>query len=249
MRSRKASRQIKRNIKGLLPAEKRESTGSGLNTLLHISAALVAILLPLSLVALAAGIVFRLPDLMAFEIEQSGVLKELALETTGEAVAEEITNFITHKSDALELTTVIARKDVPVFSFMDEVNLTKIRDLLDRVLYPSAFAFALSIILFIVTRLADRRRYLKYALRTSIVIYICCAAFTMALALFRPLRDAVFAWQPGLEFKTTDVLPQFYGGLYPLLSAGMACLISFIIYIALYGLMMRFTKEKETMFK
>ena len=248
MKSRKTARQINYNIKGVFAAEKRSGPGADFGALFHVFAAFIAILLPLSLLALGACIAFRIPDLMSFEIERGGVLKELGLDTTGEAVAAEISDFLNHKTDSLELTTVIARQDVPVFSFLDVVNLSKIRSLLDKSLYPSIFGFGLSIILFVVTRLAERRRYLKYALRASIVFFVCGVCFSLALALFWPLREAVFSRQPGVEFGGGEILLRFFGGFYPLLSAGMACLISFLVYIALYGILNKFTTEEEKMF-
>ena len=246
--SNKTNRQIKRNIKSYLDRQRHESSGAALDAVFHILAALVAILLPISLVALASDIVFRVPDLMAFELDRSGILQETGLDLTPDAVADEISEYLRHKKDVLDLTTQIARKDVPVFSFMDEVNLGRIRALLDKALYPAAGALALSVVLFMIVRLADKRRYLRYAMRVSVFLYICTLCFTVALAFFAPLRERVFAWQPGLEFSETDLLPRLFGGLYPILSAGMACLISFIIYITLYSVMIRFTKEKEKIF-
>ena len=248
MRSRKTERQIRRNIRGVFAAEKAAGPGADFGALFHVFAVLVAVLLPLSLTALGAEIAFRVPDLMAFEIERGGVLKELGLETTGEAVAEEIAGFLNYKSEKLELSTKTGRVDVPVFSVLDETNLGKIRSLLDRALFPSAGAFGLSILLFIVTRLGGRRRYLRYALRASVVFFVCGSAFSLALALFWPLREAVFSRQPGIEYGGEGVLLRFYGGLYPLFAAVMACLISFLIYIALYGILKRFTKEADKMF-
>ena len=249
MRSRKAARQIRRNIKGDLAEREGERPDTGADALFHILAALIAVLLPVSLVALAAGAVFRVPDFIAFEADRSGVIQELGLDTTPDVVAGEIADYLRHRKDSLDLTTVVARKDAPVFSFMDEVNLGRIRALLDKSLYPSVGAFALSLALFAATRLAGRRRYLKYALRASAFFYICAAAFTLALALHPPFRAAVFARQPGVTFAEDEVLPKLFGGLYPLISAGMVCLISFIIYIALYSVLKRFTVEKETMFR
>ena len=211
-------------------------------------AAFVAILLPLSLVALAGNIVFRVPDLMAFEISRSSVLAELGLDIRPDAVADEIADFINHNKEELTLTTRIARNEAPVFSFMDEVNLGRIRVLLDRSLYPAIGAMALSIALFAFVRAMGRRRYLRYAMRASAVFYICAIGATLTLALYQPLREAVFAWQPGLEFIDGDILPQLLGGLYPIISAGAVCLISFIIYITLYSVSRRFTAEKERMF-
>ena len=248
MKSRKTARQINKNIKGVFADEKRERAAADFSSLFHIFAALVAVLLPLSLLALGAEIAFRVPALMAFEIERGGVLTELSLNTTGEAVANEITDFLNHSAGSIELTTVIGREAVPVFSAADETNLGKIRGLLDKGLYPSAAAFVLSIALFVLTRLGGRRRYLKTALRASVLFYIFGAAFTIALALFWPLREAVFSRQPGIEFGGDGVLLRFYGGLYPLFAAGMACLISFVVYIAVYGILKRFTKEVEKMF-
>ena len=251
MKSYRTNQQIRRNIKSEFSARKESPAAAAANAdpVFHVFAALVAILLPLALVALAAGIVFRMPDFLAFEIDRNGILVEQGLDTTPNEIANEITDYLRHRKDGLDLTTVIARKDVPVFSFMDEVNLSKVRDLLDKALYPSIIAFVLSIVLFLVTRLAERRRYLKYALRTSIVIYICAVCVVLAIALYYPFRDIVFAWQPGVVFSAGDLLPQLYGGFYPLLSAGMVSLISFIIYIALYSIMIRFTVEKETLFR
>ena len=249
MKSHRIQRQIKRNIRGDLSVQKKGNHAANADPLFHILAALVAIILPVSLIALAVGIVFRMPDFLAFEIDRSSILQELGLDTTPEEVANEISDYLRNKKDKLDLTTVVARKDAPVFSFMDEVNLSKIRDLLNKTLYPSIAAFVLSIILFVLTRLADRRRYLKYALRTSIVIYVCSVCVVLLIALYSPFREIVFAWQPGIEFTAGELLPQFYGGLYPLLSGGMVCLISLIIYIALYSIFIRFTVEKETLFR
>ena len=248
-RSHKANRQIKRNITGYLDKRKPESDGAAADVILHILAALVSILLPISLVALAAGIVFRVPDLMAFEIDRSGVLQEAGLDLAPDAAAAEISDYLRHKKDALDLTTQIAQKDVPVFSFMDEVNLDRIRALLDKAFYPSIGAFALSVVLFVIVRAAKRTRYLKYAMRASAILFICTLCFTLALALYVPLREMVFSWQPGVEFSETDLLPRLFGGLYPILSGGMTCLISLIIYITLYSVSRRFTVEKETMFR
>jgi len=249
MRSRRAARQIRRNIRGDLDEKKARRPGTGADALFHLLAALIAVLLPLSLVALAAGAVFRAPDFIAFEADRNGALRELGLDTTPEEVAGEIADYIRHKKDSLDLTTVIARKDVPVFSFVDEANLDRIRGLLDKSLYPAIGALALSFAFFAAARLAERRRYLRYALRASAPIYVCAVAFTLALALSQPFRAAVFARQPGLTFAEGDVLPRLFGGLYPLISASMVCLISFIIYIALYSVLIRFTVEKETMFR
>ena len=246
--SNKTNRQIKRNITGYLDRRKQENNRGAFDAVFHILAALVAVLLPLSLVALSAGVVFRVPDLMAFEIDRNGVLQEFGLDLAPDAVADEISGYLRHKKDVLELTTQVARKDVPVFSFMDEVNLSRIRALLDKSLYPAAGAFVLSVALFIAVRLAGRRRYLGYAVRVSVFLYICALCFTLALALYAPVREKVFAWQPGVEFSETDLLPHLFGGLFPILSAGMTCLLSFIIYITLYSIMIRFTKEKEKMF-
>ena len=250
MKSSRAKREIRRNIKGDLSEKKRKNrTEANADSLFHIFAALVAVLLPISLIALAAGIVLRMPDLMAFEIDRSNILHEIGLKTTPEEVANEISDYLRHRKDVLDLTTVIARKDVPVFSFMDEVNLNRIRSLLDKTLYPSIGALAFSLALFLITWLADRKRYLKYAMRTSIVIYICAVIVTLTLALYQPFRSAVFSWQPGVEFSAGEMLPLFYGGLYPLLCVAMVCLSSFIIYMALHSLLARSTIEKETLFK
>ena len=249
MKSRRTNRQIRRNIRSDLFSQNRESSIANADPVFHVLAALVAVLLPISLIALAAGIVFRMPDFMAFEIDRSSILQELGLKTTPNEVANEISDYLRHKKEQLDLTTEISRKDVPVFSFMDEVNLSKIRDLLDKTLYPSILAFILSLIFFVMTRLAERRRYLKYAMRTSVVIYFCSIFVVLMLALYPPFREVVFAWQPGVEFVAGELLPQFYGGFYPLLCAGMVCLASFIIYLVMYSVLIRFTVEKETMFK
>ena len=249
MKSRRTSREIKRNIKSDLTKKKKESHFvANADPIFHVLAALVAVMLPISLVALAAGVVLRMPDFMTFEIDRSSILQELGLETTPEEVANEISGYLRHEKDVLELTTVVARKDVPVFSFMDEVNLSKVRDLLDKTLYPSIGAFALSLALFVVTWLAGRRRYLKYAMHSSIIIYIGLVCVTLILALYPPFRQTVLTWQPGVEFTPGELLPLFYGGFYPLLCAGMVCLGSFIVYVALYSILIRFTEEKETLF-
>lgn len=227
----------------------RGASGAVADVVLCACASLIAVLLPLSLMALAAAAVFRIPDLMAFEIDRSGTLPALGLDTQASAVSKEIADFLTHKIDTLTLATEIAHKDVPVFTFMDEVNLDKTRDLLDKALYPSAGAFALSVLLFAVCRIAERRRFLKHAMGASAVVYICAACFAFALALSVPFRGTVLEWQPGLAHMDGDVLPQLLGGLYPALAAGAVCLISFIAYIVLYSLSRRFTQEKETMFR
>ena len=247
-RSSRANRQIRRNITGWLDKGRPESTGAAADAVLHVLAALVAVLLPLSLVALAAGMVFRAPDLMAFEIDRSGVLQEAGLQLAPEEVAAEVSDYLRHKKETLELTTQVARQDVPVFSFMDEVNLDRIRALLDKALYPSVGGLAFAVILFAVVRVAKRMRYLKYAMRASAALYACAVCFTMALALCAPLREMVFSRQPGVEFADGELLPRLFGGLYPILSGSMTCLISFIIYITLYSVSRRFTVEKETIF-
>ena len=247
-RSHRANRQIKRNITGYLGSGKPDSAGA-VAALFHILAALIAILLPLSLMTLAAGIVLRVPDLMSFEIDRSGVLQEFGVDATPDEVADEISGYLRHKKDSLELTTQVAHKDVPVFSFMDEVNLDRIRALLDKALYPSIGALALSAALFAIALLAGRRRHLTRAMRASAAIYACAACFTLALALHPPLREAVFSWQPGVDFSGGGLLPRLFGGLYPILSAGMSCLVSFIIYITLYSVARRLAAEKETMFR
>jgi len=239
-RSNKANRQIKRNIKGLLDPQKPESNYAPADAAFHILAAFMAVLLPLSLVAIAANIVFRVPDLIALEVDRSGVLEELGIESSPDSVADEITGFINHKEDEAA---------IQAFTKNDETNLEKIRALLDKSLYPSMVFFALSIVLFVLVRAMGRRRYLRVALNTSAVLYICAVCFTIALALLTPFREAVFAWQPGIEFAEGDALPYLLGGLYPILSAGAICLISFIIYIGLYTFLKRFTVEEEKMFK
>ena len=247
--SHKTNRQIKRNITDWkAEPRKPENPGSPADALFHILAALVAALLPLSLFTVSAGIVFRMPDLMAFEIDRSGVLMELGLETTPTEIANEISGYLRHEKDGLDLTVEIARTEVPVFSFMDEVNLEKIRALLDKVFFPSIFALALSGVLFVVCRLAKRMRYLKHAMRASAVLFICILCLVLALSLLPPFREMVFAWQPGVRFSYGELLPHLFGGLYPIISGGMTCLISFIIYITLYSVSKRFTIEKETMF-
>jgi len=68
-RSSKASRQIKRNITGLMERQKPERPGTAADAAFHVMAAFVAVLLPLSLVAVSGNIAFRLLDLIAFEEE------------------------------------------------------------------------------------------------------------------------------------------------------------------------------------
>jgi len=239
-RSSRTNRQIKRNINGLLSRQKKESVYAPADAAFHVLAAFVAILLPLSLVALAGNAILRVPDLMAFEADRSGVPAELGIEGTPSAVAEEITGFINHKND---------EPDIPALSGADKVNLIKIRALLDKSLFPSLLSFTVSIALFVFVRAMGRRRYLRVALNTSLALFACAVCFTLALALIPPFRDAVFAWQPGIGFEEGDVLPRLFGGLYPIFSAGAICLISFIIYITLYSFLKRFTVEEEKMFK
>lgn len=200
--------------------------------------------------ALAGSAVFRVPDLMAFEMDRSGALQELGINLSSDVVSNEIAAYLTHENENLMLTMEVAnKKDTPIFSFMDEVNLDRIRGLLDKTLYPSVGAFVLSMLFFVLVRLAGRPRYLRYALRISIVFYICAICFVAVLGLYAPFREMVFAWQPGLDSAEEGVLLRLYGGLYPVLSAGAICLISFVIYIVFYSVLRRFTVEKETMFR
>jgi len=245
----KVDRQIKRNTKSVLSERKAsENPWAAVGVFLNFFSVLFSILLPLSLVALAACVVLRIPDFIEFETDRSGVLQELSIETTPGEIAGEVADFLWHRTEALSLTTEINRQDVPVFSFMDEVNLSRIRDFLDEISYPFIGAFVLAMIFFVICRLAERRRSLKYAMRASIIIYICTVCFVLTLALYTPFRDTVTAWQPGLEFTEGEILPRLLGGFYPFLSGGAICLISFIIYIALYSILIRFTVEKENLF-
>ncbi|MCL2112179.1 MAG: hypothetical protein FWH32_08080 [Clostridiales bacterium] len=205
MKSRKTDREISRNIPSVIAgglssrslATPRHSATA--DVIFHIFAVLIAILLPLSLIVLAAGITFRMPELATFAINMSDTLAELSLDAA-----------------------------------MDEIDQSAIKNMFDSIFYPSIIGLALSLAFAVAVRLSGRPRLLKHALRASAFIYIAAAVFTFAMALYPPLREAAFA--------PSD-------GIYPLISAAMICLVSFIIYIVIYSVLRRFTKERETMFK
>jgi len=203
-------------------------------------AVFTCILLPISLVAIISGIVFRMPDLMALELSRSGLLSQMELKTTPDEIAGEVFAYINHESDALPPELFPAR---------DEVNLERIRNLLDNTLIPSVSAFVLSLSFCIILRATGRQRYLKISLRGSVIFYICSVLFVISLALFWPFRHLVFSLQPGIEYATGSVLMKLMGGFYPIFSASVIVLISFIIYIALYSVLLRLTVEEEKIFK
>lgn len=236
----RAERQIRKNIKRELAKGKPERTESPADALLHILAAITCIMLPIALVAIVSGVVFRVPDFMTLEISRSEILTQMEIKMRPDDITADIFNFINHKNEMLTSG---------IFPAVDEANLERIRGLLDKILIPSVSAFILSVSFCIILRAAGRQRYLKTALKGSIIIYICAVLFVISLALFWPFRHLVFSWQPGIEYVPGSVLLKLMGGFYPLISASAIVLISFIIYIALYSVLLKLTVEEEKIFK
>jgi len=150
---------------------------------------------------------------------------------------------------AVAISGYIAFRLLDLLAVEDEIQPVVIRGVFENIFYPAAGFFTLSIILFVFVRAMGRRRYLRVAMNTSLAIYLCAICFMLALALYPPFREAVFAGQPGTAPPDEGGLPEVFGGMYPIFSAGALCLISFIIYITLYSVLKRFTQEEEKMFK
>ena len=236
----RTEKQIQKNIRRELGGHKPEKAELSASAFLHMLAALTCILLPIALIAIISGIVFRMPDLMALELNRSGLITQMELKTTPDEIAGEVFDFINHDIDALSPELFPAR---------DEANLERIRTLLDNSLIPSVLAFVLSVSFCIILWAAGRQRYLKTALRGSVFIYIGSILFVISLALFWPFRHLVFSQQPGIVYATGSVLMKLMGGFYPIFTASTIVLISFIIYIALYSVLLRLTVEEEKIFK
>jgi len=236
----RTEKQIQRNIKKELGGSKPEKTELSASPVFHMLAVLTCILLPITLVAIISGIVFRMPDLMALELSRSGILSQMEIKMTPDEIAGEVFAYINHETDALS---------PDVFPVKDEANLERIRDLLDKSLIPSVIVFILSLSFSFILWATGYQRYLKISLRGSVIFYICTVLFVVSLALFWPFRHLVFSLQPGIEYATGSVLMKLLGGFFPIFSASVIVLISFIIYIALYSILLRFTVEKEKLFK
>jgi hypothetical protein len=247
-RSWKAKRQIKRHITGYKDDRRgRDAADVVGGVLIGVCAVLLAVLLPLATVMAGVNIVFRIPDLYAFEVDRGEVLNEVKLEITAEQIGDVISDYFRHKTDDFTLTAELRGRTIQVFTFFEKARMEQFRMILDKCLTVLAGAAGLFVVLFFLLFAFGRKRLLRGAFRGSVAVYILMIGFAGAFVGIDTLRTQIMGMLE-LTFSGDERLLQFFGPVYRIEAAGAVIGISLILYVAIFSVARRLYWEEERLF-
>ncbi|MDR3294469.1 MAG: DUF1461 domain-containing protein [Clostridiales Family XIII bacterium] len=247
-RSWKAKRQIKKYITGYKEDRRGRDAADVVGSILvGVCSVLLAISFPLATVTAGVNIVFRIPDLYAFEVDRGEVLNEVKLEITAEQVGDVISDYFRHKTDEFVLTSELRGRTIQVFTFFEKARMEQFRAILDKCLTLSVGSAGLTVVLFLLLFAFGRKRLLRGAFRGSVAVYVLSAGFVVAFAGVDTLRTRILQVMD-LTFSGDERLLQFFGAVYRFEAAGVVIGISLILYIAVFSVARWLYREEERLF-
>ncbi|MDR3305077.1 MAG: hypothetical protein LBS85_03460 [Clostridiales Family XIII bacterium] len=247
-RSWKAKREIKRNIAGYRETRRGSQSGALTYALMRVCAVLLAVMIPFTAALFAGNIIFRVPDLYSFEIGRSEILKDLELSVSADEIADAISEYMMHKSEELSVTAEVRGKQIPVFGFMEQVRVHALRGVLDKSFVVMCAMAVLSAVFFVLVLFFGRKKYLRHSFLAAIAVYIAIMCGTLYLAAADGALDPLMEKLLGDAPRPGDLLPEMFGQVFRMEAFAAVFVISLFVFVIVYSIAKRLTREEERMF-
>ncbi len=213
-----------------------------LNRVLFI---IIAICIPVVCIMSAFNIVFRLPDLYAYEFNKNQVSREINLGMKNDELGQFFSDFMTGKEKEFDLFTEYRDREQSVFGTVEKINMENARKLLNYSLYLLAGAALLTIISYCAL-LANKRKYeLRGAFKGGILIFTILLAVLFASFYFDLSRDFLYGHIFIIRFGADDVLPLMLTEQFAKLGLIAVSAVGLILLIILASLTWRITKPRR----
>jgi hypothetical protein len=206
---------------------------------------IIAVCVPAIAVSGALNIVFRAPDLYAFEFTQSQVADEIDLGMSDEELGRFFSDFMRGKEDHFALFTEYRDREQAVFGAIEQSNMERVRRLLDMTFYVLGAAFFLIVLSCTFFLKRDWKRELRGAFKLGLLVQTAVLAGVFAVMNLEPQR--VFFYQKLFpnQFGADDVLPLMLTKEFAQLGLAAVAVISFIFLTLLISVLWRLTKPRR----
>lgn len=206
---------------------------------------IIAVCIPAVTILSALNIVFRMPDLYAFEFIRNQVTNEVDLGISDNELGIFFSDFMRGKEDDFDLFTEYRDREQAVFGAVEQSNMENARKLLDLTLYILGGAAFLSVLSFIILLAKKKKRELRTAFKAGIFVQTAALAASHIIMNLEQQRvffyDKIFANQFGAD----DVLPLMLTKQFAQISLAAASVISFIILAVMASVLWRLTKPRR----
>ena len=243
-RSFRANREIKKHIKGITRTD-LDAPVLVTSVLLKVMAVLLAVMIPITTFGIASNIIFRTPDVYSFEFEKSGAVKQLGIDSTARELGVQVSNFMLHKQNDVKYEIEYNNTSASAFSKIEIAQLKEIRISIDRILVMTIITLALSVAFFVFILRYEEYKYLKYAFRGSIVVFLLIVAFIMIFISSAGVHDKIFEMILDASQNAKSMLPLIFGDSYKLIASLLIGGISLLLYVVIYAIAKRFFRENK----
>lgn len=206
---------------------------------------IVAVGIPAVTILASLNIVFRMPDLYAFEFTRIQIADEVDLGIPDDELGEFFSGFMQGKEDDFDLFTEYRDREQAVFGAVEQSNMENIRKLLNLTLYyfgAAAFLTVLSSIIFLVKK---KKRELRTAFKIG--IFVQTVALVASHIMMNLDQQRIFFYHKLFpnQFGADDVLPLMLTKQFAQIGLAAVSVISFILLVFLASVVWRLTKPRR----
>ncbi|MDR0570639.1 MAG: hypothetical protein LBG71_05415 [Clostridiales Family XIII bacterium] len=170
--------------------------------------AILILLIPVVCILAAANVSFRIADVYRFELNRSGVMKEINLDETTDNLARFFSNYMLGKLDNFQYTANYMGRERPVFGVGEGAAMSRFRNLLNMSLAALAASALLAFLAFCVLLWQKKKEAVRVAYNAGTALYALASAALLAAIVLDGPREELFGRLSVYRFEESDLLPQ-----------------------------------------
>jgi len=206
---------------------------------------IIAIGIPAVTILSALNIVFRMPDLYAFEFTRIQIADEVDIGIRDDELGRFFADFMQGKEDDFDLFTEYRDREQSVFGAVEQSNMENARKLLNLTLFYLGAAALLTVLGSVIFLVKKKKRELRTAFKTS--IFVQTVVLLASHIMINLDRQRIFFYHQIFpnQFGADDVLPLMLSRQFAQIGLAAVSVISFILLVFLASLVWRLTKPRR----
>lgn len=206
---------------------------------------IIAVSIPAVCMMGAFNIVYRLPDLYAYEFNRSQVANEIDLGIKDDELGRFFSDFMKGKEEDFDLFTEYRDREQSVFGTVEKINMENARKLLNYSIYILGGAVLLAAASYSIL-LARKKKYeLRMAFKGGIAVFTFLVAALFAAYALDWSRAFLYGHIFINQFGADDVLPLILTEQFARLSLVAVSAVGLVFLIILASVTWRLTKPRR----
>jgi len=206
---------------------------------------IIAISIPAVCISGAFNIVYRMPDLYAYEFNKYQITDEIDLDIRDDELGQFFSDFMTGKQDEFNLFAEYRDREQSVFGTVEKTNMENARRLLNDTLYILGGAAALAVIGIAICLIKMKKYELRIAFKVGIAVFTGVITTLFILLNIEQTKEFLYRKVFTHQFGADDVLPLILTEHFSKSSLIAVSVVGLILLVIFASIVWRLTKPRR----